>query len=99
MIIRVSDEQAWPDSMHSAAANVFAAVGISLASRTPAADLPPNSRVQRAIRAPQMEPIVRPAALEPVKLILSIRGSRTNSSDTCRSAVTTLKTPGGSPTD
>ncbi len=32
-------------------------------------------------------------------MILSTRGSRTRSSDTSRSAVTTLKTPGGSPID
>ena len=62
-----------------------------------AADLPPSSRVQRAIRSPQSEAIRRPAAVEPVKVILSTRGSRTSSSDTSRSAVTTLRTPGGSP--
>ena len=63
-----------------------------------AADLPPSSRVQRAIRSPQMEAIRRPAAVDPVKVILSTRGSRTRSSDTSRSAVTTFRTPGGRPT-
>ena len=51
----------------------------------------------RAMRSPQIAPILRPAAVEPVKVILSTRGSRTSSSDTSRSAVTTLSTPGGSP--
>jgi len=63
-----------------------------------AADLPPSSRVQRAIRSPQIEAIFRPAAVDPVNVILSARGSRTSSSETSRSAVTTLSTPGGSPT-
>ena len=63
-----------------------------------AADLPPSSRVQRAIRSPQSEAMRRPAAVEPVNAILSTRGSRTSSSETSRSAVTTLSTPGGSPT-
>ena len=39
-----------------------------------AADLPPSSRVQRAIRSPQMEAMRRPAAVDPVKVILSTRG-------------------------
>ncbi len=55
--------------------------------------------MQRAIRSPQMEAILRPAAVEPVKVILSTRGSRTSSSETSRSAVTTLMTPGGRPMD
>src|SRR6202042_3961499 len=62
-----------------------------------AADLPPSSRVHRAIRSPQMDAIRRPAAVEPVKVILSTRGSRTSSSETSRSAVTTLSTPAGRP--
>ena len=39
----------------------------------------------------------RPAAVEPVNVILSTPGSVTSSSDTSRSAVTTLSTPGGRP--
>ena len=69
-----------------------------MSSRMTAADLPPSSRVQRAIRSPQMEAMRRPAAVEPVKVILSTRGSRTSSSETSRSAVTTLSTPAGRPT-
>ncbi len=46
----------------------------SMSSRMTAADLPPSSRVQRAIRSPQMAAIFRPAAVEPVKVILSTRG-------------------------
>jgi len=41
---------------------------------------------------------LRPAAVEPVKAILSTRWSRTISSDTSRSAVRTLNTPCGRPT-
>ncbi len=51
----------------------------------------------RPIRSPRIDPIRRPAAVDPVNVILSMRGSRTSSSDTSRSAVTTLSTPGGSP--
>ena len=55
--------QAWP-----------AAVARSMSSRMTAADLPPSSRVQRAIRSPQIEAMRRPAAVEPVKVILSTGG-------------------------
>ena len=96
--IRVSEEQTWPDRKHSAWDSVRAAVSMSMSSRITAADLPPSSRVQRAMRSPQSEAIRRPAAVDPVKVILSTRGSRTSSSDTSRSAVTTLSTPGGRPT-
>ena len=51
------------------------------------------------MRSPQIDAMRRPAAVEPVNVILSTRGSRTSSSETSRSAVTTLKTPGGSPID
>jgi hypothetical protein len=44
-----------------------------------------------------MDAMRRPAAVDPVKVILSTRGSRTSSSETSRSAVTTLSTPGGRP--
>ena len=86
-MIRVSEEQTWPDRKHSAPASVGAAVPRSMSSRMTAADFPPSSSVHRAIRSPQSEAIRRPAAVEPVKVILSTRGSRTSSSDTSRSAV------------
>src|ERR1700744_2855366 len=70
---------------------------MSASSRMTAADLPPSSRVQRAIRSPQIEGILPPAAFDPVKVILSPRGSRTSSSETSRSAVSTLRTPAGRP--
>ena len=68
-----------------------------MSSRITAADFPPNSRVQRAMRSPQIDAIRRPAAVDPVNVILSTRGSLTSSSDTSRSAVTTFNTPAGSP--
>ena len=95
--IRVSDEQTWPDRKHSAPASVGRGLARSMSSRMTAADLPPSSSVQRAIRSPQIDAIRRPAAVEPVNVILSTRGSRTSSSETSRSAVTTLSTPGGRP--
>src|SRR5258706_12785554 len=64
-----------------------------------AADLPPSSSVHRAMRSAHKEAMRLPAALEPVKLILSTPGCRTSASDACRWAVTTLRTPGGKPTD
>ena len=39
-----------------------------------AADFPPSSRVHRAIRSPQIDAMRRPAAVEPVKVILSTPG-------------------------
>src|SRR5467141_624771 len=76
-----------------------AAEEMSASSRITAADLPPSSSVNRAMRSPQIEPIVRPAAVEPVNDILSTRTSRTSISDTSRSAVITFNTPAGSPID
>ena len=76
-MILVRDEQTCPERKHSAWDRVRAAVSMSMSSRMTAADLPPSSRVQRAIRSPQMEAMRRPAAVEPVKVILSTRGSRT----------------------
>ncbi len=96
-MMRVSDEQTWPARKHSAPDSVAAAVARSMSSRTTAADFPPSSSVQRAMRSPHSDAIFRPAAVEPVKVILSTRGSRTSSSDTSRSAVRTLRTPGGRP--
>ena len=75
-MMRVSDEQTWPVRKHSAPASVAAAVPRSMSSRITAADLPPSSSVQRAMRSPQIEAIRRPATVEPVKVILSTRGSR-----------------------
>src|SRR6185437_575407 len=49
--------------------------------------------------SPQSEAIRRPAAVEPVKVILSTRGSTTSDSEAWRSAVIMLSTPGGRPTD
>ncbi len=83
--------------MHSACASACAVAAMSASSRMTAADLPPSSSVTRAIRSPQIEAIRRPAAVEPVKVILSTRGSRTSSSETSRSAQITLSTPGGRP--
>ena len=51
------------------------------------------------MRSPQIDAMRRPAAVEPVKVILSTRGSRTSDSDTSRSAVSTFSTPGGRPID
>ena len=70
-----------------------------MSSRNTAADFPPNSSVHRAMRSPQIDAIRRPAAVDPVNVILSTLGSRTRSSETSRSAVTTFSTPGGSPSD
>ena len=96
---RVNDEHAWPVKMHSWRDKVRAVFAISTSSRTTAADFPPNSSVHRATRSAQIAPIRRPAVVDPVKVILSTRGSRTSCSETCRSAVRTLRTPGGNPTD
>ena len=62
-----------------------------------AADLPPSSSVQRLSCSPQMAPILRPAAVEPVNETLSMSGWRTRCSPTSRSAGTMLTTPAGRP--
>jgi len=98
MIRRVSEAQTCPASRHSAAATVVAAWSRSASSRMTAGDLPPSSRVTRPIRSPISDAIRRPASVDPVKAILSTRGSRTNASEASRSAMTTLSTPGGRPT-
>ena len=94
---RVSDEHTWPLRPHSALASVLAAVPRSMSSRTTAADFPPSSSVQRAMRSPHSDAMRRPAAVDPVNVILSTPGLVTSSSETSRSAVTTLSTPGGRP--
>ena len=62
-----------------------------------AADFPPSSRLTRLRLAPQAAPILRPAAVEPVKETLSTPGWLTRCSPTSRPAGTTLSTPLGSP--
>src|SRR3954470_23693925 len=94
---RVSEEHTWPLRPHSALASVLAAVSRSMSSRTTAADFPPSSSVQRAIRSPHNDAMRRPAAVDPVNVILSTSGLVTSNSDTSRSAVTTLNTPAGRP--
>src|SRR5450631_3697756 len=69
----------------------------SASSRRIAADLPPNSRLNRLRLAPQAAPILRPAADEPVKDTLSTPGWLTRYSPTSRPAGTTLSTPLGRP--
>ena len=83
--ILVSEEQTCPDRKHSAWDRVRAVVSMSASSRMTAADLPPSSSVTQAILIPQIDAIFRPAAVDPVKVILSTRGSRTSSSETSRS--------------
>ena len=64
-------------------------------SSTMAADLPPSSSVPRLSCSPQISPIFLPAAVEPVKLTLSMPGWRTRCSPFSRPAGTMLRTPGG----
>ena len=71
----------------------------SASSQMMAADLPPSSRVQRLSCSPQMAPILRPAAVDPVNDTLSMSGWRTRCSPTSRSAATMLTTPAGRPDD
>ncbi len=66
-------------------------------SQMMAADLPPSSRVTRLSCSPQMAPILRPAAVDPVKLTLSMSEWRTRCSPTSRSAATMFTTPAGQP--
>ena len=54
-----------------------AAASVGKSSRTIAADLPPSSSVQRAMRSPQTLAMRFPTAVEPVKLTLSTPGLQT----------------------
>lgn len=62
------------------------------------ADLPPSSRTARLIWAPQISPIRRPTAVEPVKLTMSTPGCRTRCSAAAGPAATKFSTPGVKPT-
>jgi hypothetical protein len=67
----------------------------SASSQMIAADLPPSSSVCRLSRSPQMAPIRRPAAVDPVKVTLSTPGWLTKCCPESGPAATILTTPGG----
>ena len=71
---------------------------MSASSATIAADLPPSSSVTGIRRSAQLRAMIRPAAVDPVKAILSTPGCFTSASPVSRPPVTTLTTPGGKPT-
>ena len=97
--IRVSDEQTCPVSMHSARARVGRGSCQGPRRRGPRRPTchPVRGCTGRSARR-RWTRCGGPAAVDPVNVILSTRGSRTSSSETARSAVTTFSTPGGSPT-
>ena len=81
--------------MKGAKAGIAAARSAS--SRRIAADLPPSSKVTRAIRSAAVTPICRPADTLPVKLILSTSSDAVRYALSARSAVMTLMAPLGRP--
>ena len=95
--MRVWATHAWPLFISEANLRPSIVVARSASSRMIAADLPPSSRLTRLSCSPQIEAIVRPAAVEPVKAILSTPGWRTRCSPTSRPAGTMLTTPFGMP--
>ena len=95
--MRVWATQAWPLFISEANFRPSIVAARSASSRMMAADLPPSSRLTRLSCSPQIEAMVRPAAVEPVKAILSTPGWRTRCSPTSRPAGTTLTTPFGMP--
>ena len=71
----------------------------SASSKMIDAPLPPSSRSRRVISSPATEPIRRPTAVEPVKLIMSTPGAATRASAAAVPwPTTTLMTPSGKPT-
>jgi hypothetical protein len=84
-IARDSIAQTCPLSTVMVLPRIPAAASIGKSSRTIAADLPPSSSVQRAMRLPQTSAMRLPATVEPVKLTLSIPGLLTRWSDASRS--------------
>ena len=95
--MRVWATQAWPLFISDANLRPSMVLARSASSRTMAADLPPSSRLTRFSCSPQIEAMVRPAAVEPVKAILSTPGWRTRCSPTSRPAGITDTTPFGMP--
>ena len=88
--ILVNEEQTWPDRK-TRPGMVCAAVAMSMSSRITAADCRRVPGHGRSAAADRGDP--PPGRVDPVKVILSARGSRTSSPDTSRSAVSTLSTP------
>ena len=95
--MRVWATQAWPLFMSEANLSPSMVAARSASSRMIAADLPPSSRLTRLSCSPQIDAMVRPAAVEPVKAILSTPLWRTRCSPTSRPAGITLTTPFGMP--
>jgi hypothetical protein len=72
------------------------AVSRSASSRASSADLPPSSRKTFLMLPAPARITVRPVAVEPVKVIMSTRGSSASCWPTsCREETTTLNTPAG----
>lgn len=88
--------QDWLLFMNVAPGSPASRVSVSPSSRKMAADLPPSSRVQRRIRRPHSAPMIRPAAVDPVKAILSTREWETSEALASLPARTTFSTPAGS---
>jgi hypothetical protein len=95
--MRVWATQAWPLFMVEAAISSGMIASRSASSQMMAADLPPSSNVHRRSSSPQAAPILRPAAVEPVKLTLSTSGWVTRCWPVSRPAGTMLTTPSGTP--
>jgi hypothetical protein len=72
--MRVWATHAWPLFITPASTICGMIVERSAPSRMMAADLPPSSRVTGRRRAPAAAAMLRPAALDPVKVTLSTPG-------------------------
>ena len=76
----------------------FTAASMSASAKTMFGDLPPSSSEMRLSVEAASRMIPLPTSVEPVKAILSTRGSRTIAMPTLPPGpVTTLKTPSGNP--
>lgn len=94
--IRDGSTQLCPDITHAIMAAMGRAELKSASSSTTWADLPPSSsRVFLTVGAPAAR-IARPVAVDPVKVIMSTRGSADSAAPTSfELPTTTLKTPAG----
>ena len=95
--MRVWATHAWPLFISDAPIRLGMTAPMSASSMMMAADLPPSSSVTRFNCSPHNAAIRLPAAVEPVKPILSTPGWVTRCSPTSRPAGTMLTTPDGSP--
>ncbi len=91
-------QQAWPELANTPIAAPGTARARSASANTMSGDLPPNSSVTRLRLPAAARTISWPTAVDPVNATLSTPGWAVRAAPVSPNPVTTLRTPGGSPT-